>query len=299
MCPHSCIQHLPFWLILPKKELRELLTVTTTTTITPPEACDHSPGLPMTGFPAQVSICKSRGGWRMTASNLFSVPLGGESVLPKINSMLAGPWSLVLSFTAVEAASLIAHIYRGTAQNNAVVNKRRLSQVCPSFPQCTCRHWVPRWERSSGRILGVRKQLKILPPQKPIANSYLCHPGACQWQEWQIAVWQYLYHSHHCSIWGVRYKYRPSNSQGSPKSGREGWVAKAAERRADSVHLSQLSSAAGCHGLEAEKIERTDLSFFPSPLAAFSLFAWGHDDLHLSPQPQHFALLHKHITISS
>lgn len=112
----------------------------------------------------------AKGVWSMIASNLSSVALGGEPVLPKINSTLAGTWRFILSFNAMGAANLTAHVYHGTAQNNVVSNRRGLSQVRPTFPQCTCRHWVPRWEFSSGGINGVRKQLKILPLQKPIAN---------------------------------------------------------------------------------------------------------------------------------
>lgn len=41
-------------------------------------------------------------------------------------------------------------------------------------------------------------------------------------------------------------------------------MAKAAEGRADSVHLFQLSSAAGCHRVEVKKVKRTDFSFLSS-----------------------------------
>lgn len=113
--------------MLPKKELREFLTITTTTTITPPEACDHSPGMPVTGFLAQMPVCKSRGEWSMTESNLCSVPLGEEPVLPKINSMLAGPWRFVLSFTAIRALQLLSVM----AQLKTMLSSTK--EVCPKL----------------------------------------------------------------------------------------------------------------------------------------------------------------------
>lgn len=254
--------------MLPKKKLWELLTIPTTTIITPPEACDHSPGMPVSGFPAQVPVCKSRGGWSMTASNLCPVPLGEELVLPKINSMLAGPWRFVLSFTAVGAASLTAHVYHGTAQNNAVSSKRDLSQVCPSVHAGT---ESQGGSSAVGEFMASESSSTFSQHRNPLLThiSALLGPVSGQWQEWQSTVWQYLYHSHHCSIWGVQYKYRVSNSQGSPKSGEEGeWPRQL--RRDEYVHLPQLSSAAGCHGFEIGKIERT---YLPLPFnSSFSLY---------------------------
>lgn len=93
-------------------------------------------------------------------------------------------------------------------------------------------------------------------------------------------------------LWGAWYKYRLSNSQGNPKSGQGGPVAKAAETHADSVPLLQLSSAAGCHRVEAGKVKRTDFFFHPFN-SLFLTFSRVREVIPLSIWPQYFALLHK------
>ena len=49
-------------------------------------------------------------------------------------------------------------------------------------------------------------------------------------------------------------------------------MAKTAVRRADSVHLLQLSSAAGCHRVEVGKVKRIDFSAaHPAPFNSLFL----------------------------
>lgn len=142
---------------------------TLTMTTTPPAARDLPPGLTPTGFPAQPQayVCRIGGGWSRTASSLHSAPPGGEPVLAwKLNSCVirpVKPCALLQCKDVIGAASLTVRVYRGTAQNDAVVKERGLPQVYPNFPQPICRHKVPRREFSDGRSHGVRKQPKTLP----------------------------------------------------------------------------------------------------------------------------------------
>ena len=174
------------------------------------------------------------------------------------------PCALLQCKDAIGAASLTVCVYRGTAQNDSVVKKRGLPQVYPNFPQHTYRDKVPRWEFSDGRSHGVRKQPKPLPSTTETHCQIVFAPYL------DLSVTRVIYSCLAVFIpqrpllyLGSVYKYRPSDSQGSPKSGRGGQVAKAAETHADSVHLLQLSSAAGCHRVEVGKVKRTDFSFFP------------------------------------